>query len=127
MPISKINELKEKASKTTLTDYDINTLYQFAKSGFNYTKSKDEFTGIPIKDIFKGLKDVQLKTNEIMPLAYQYVKARPKDKEVMIEKFSLNYYRDNDDWSLSFRMVRTLVFILMLLIVFSVMYWLYNH
>ena len=126
LSIDKINDLKSQANKTTLTDYDINVLYQFAKSGFNYTKSKDEFTGIPIKDIFKGLEDVQLKTNEIMPLAYEYSKANPKDKELIVEKFTSNYYRDNDDLPLLFIIIRTFAIIFVLILVLIVLYWLFN-
>ena len=85
LTIGKINELKQKADKTTLTNYDIDILYQFAKMKFNYTGSKNEFTKIPIVQLFPGLHNSKLKTNEIMPLAYDHVKF--PSKLLVLEKF----------------------------------------
>ena len=84
MSIEKINELKQKADKTTLTNYDISMLYQFAKMKFNYTGSKSEFIKIPIVQLFPGLHNSKLKTNEIMPLAYDHVKF--PSKPLVLEK-----------------------------------------
>jgi len=85
LTVDQINELKQKADKTTLTNYDIDILYQFAKMKFNYTGSKNEFTKIPIVQLFPGLHNSKLKTNEIMPLAYDHVKF--PSKLLVLEKF----------------------------------------
>ena len=85
LTVDQINELKQKADKTTLTNYDIDILYQFAKMKFNYTGSKSEFTKIPIVQLFPGLHNSKLKTNEIMPLAYDHVKF--PSKLLVLEKF----------------------------------------
>ena len=119
--ISKINSIKEQADKTTLTDYDINILYQFAKLQFNYTKSKDEFTNIPIKQIFKGLEDAKLMTNELMPLAYNYIKTSPKDRNQLIEKFSTksNTNTNKENNLYLYLGIATCMFI----ILFLIFYW----
>lgn len=83
LSINKINELKEKGNKTTLTDHDIDMLYKFA----GYKGGKDEFQNTPLKDLFK-LNRNDLKMGNLMPLAYG------KQKINNNEKFTAQYHYD---------------------------------
>ena len=116
LSINKINEMKEQADKTTLTDYDINMLYQYAKKQFNYTKSKDEFTDIPIKQIFSGLEDAKLKTNELMPMAYG------KEPTVIVENFTMQELNDATKRSPTLCMIQLFGFICVLIFIFTILY-----
>lgn len=85
--IQKINELKEKADQTTLTDYDINVLYDFAKLEFKFSGSKDEFLLTNIKNVFIGLKDDKLMMHKLIEMAYDYKNAIKRGETPVIERF----------------------------------------
>ena len=50
--LTKINELREIADITTLTKYDIDLLFNFAQSAFQFKDNKNNFMMYPLKDIF---------------------------------------------------------------------------
>ncbi len=85
LSIIDINDLKGKADMTILSNYDIDMLYKFAQMKFNYQGTKDQFMHTPLKQHFHGLPNHILKTNEIMPLAYEHVK--DPSKQLVLEKF----------------------------------------
>lgn len=87
--LQQINELKQKADKTTLTDYDINVLYDFAKLEFKFSGSKNDFVLTNIKDVFKGLKDDRLIMHKLAEMAYDYNTAIKKGEKPVIEKFTV--------------------------------------
>lgn len=85
LSIIEINNLKSKADMTVLSNYDIDMLHKFAQTKFNYQETKDQFVRAPLKHHFHGLPDHILKTNEIMPLAYEHVK--DPSKQLVLENF----------------------------------------
>jgi len=66
--IIKINELREIAESTTLTQYDIDMLFNFAKSKFNFKDTKDKFIYAPLKNIFPNSNFSTI--GQLMILAY---------------------------------------------------------
>jgi hypothetical protein len=70
--ITKINELRESAEATTLTNYDIELLYSYAKKKFNYNNSKYAFLNTPLKDIYINDKDPTI--SKLMIAAYDTIK-----------------------------------------------------
>lgn len=124
LSIRKINEMKEQADKTTLSDYDINILYQFAKLQFNYTGSQDDFIVTPLKDLFPTLDSKKLKTNEIMPLSYEFVKASPQDRKSIIEKFSQQEEKPETQLLFIGTMIKLSVLCLVLILICFCIYWL---
>jgi len=89
LSINKINELKEKAELSILTQEDIDMLYSFYCHEFNnHGIDKDNFVNIPLKDLFIGLDNKNLILNNLIPLANQYERAIEKGLEKpIIEKF----------------------------------------
>ena len=85
LTIIKINELKEKAHKTTFTNEDLDVLYKFASLEFNFNKDRKTFQEIPIKDIFK-VSDDQLILNKLVPMAYDYTDKITHGQKPMIQK-----------------------------------------
>ena len=88
--INTINQLKQEADKTTLTEDDINVLYNFAKRGFNYKGSIDAFKNDKLKDIFVGMDEEQLSIHKLAPMAYDYTAALQRGETPIIEKFTNN-------------------------------------
>lgn len=125
--IKKLNEMKEQADKTTLSDYDINMLYQFAKLQFKYTKSQEDFVHTPLKDLFPGLSHKKLKTNELMPLAYEYVQAQPQERPAILEKFTpegINMTKQEDTQSYLVTAAKFSIICLILILICFCLYWL---
>ena len=109
--INKINELRESSENTTLTKYDIDMLYEFAKLEFNYTKNENEFSNEPLKNVFTTLSSDKLMIHKLMPMSYDYLNAIKKGEKPIIEKFSGNYKVDKLGLTLFFLFV-SLLFIL---------------
>lgn len=86
--ITKINELRESSESTTLTKYDIDKLYDYAKLGFNYTGDRAAFEHVVLKDIFIGLNDNKLMIHKLMPQAYDYMDAIGRGEKPPINKTS---------------------------------------
>ena len=89
--INKMNELKELSENTTLTEYDIDILYEFAKLEFNYQQDKNAFVNEPLKNIFVTLSNDKLMIHKLMPMAYDYLNAIKKGEKPIIEKFTVDY------------------------------------
>ena len=115
--VQQINELKQKADKTTLTDYDINVLYDFAKLEFKFSGSKDDFILTNIKDVFKGLKDDKLMMHKLAEMAYDYKTAIKKGDTPIIEKFTVTE---------NFNKNYLFIFIIILLLILAY-YFLYKN
>ncbi|ARF09619.1 hypothetical protein Indivirus_1_242 [Indivirus ILV1] len=114
LSILKINDLKSKADMTTLSDYDIDMLYRFAKIKFNYHGTKDQFISTPMVQLFPGLNKSILKTNEIMPLAYEHVK--DPTKSLVIENFDQkNVQTKKKNYYIFFYLVLCLIIVVVLL------------
>ena len=84
--ITKINELRESSESTTLTKYDIDKLYDYARLGFNYAGNRVVFEHVVVKDIFVGLSNDKLMIHKLMPQAYDYVDAVGRGEKPIIEK-----------------------------------------
>lgn len=98
LSINRINQLKKSYNLTTLGDYDINLLYNLAKTKFNFTKDKTQFKSIPLKNIFTNLSDDKLTINKLMPLSKNYldsIKNGYATDKIIIEKFSIEYRINN--------------------------------
>jgi len=85
MSIDEINTLKKSLKLTILGDYDIDLLKNLAQNEFGWTFTTQEFTKIPIKNIFIGASDDNLTIGKLMVMSYDF-----KNKKI-IEKFSVNY------------------------------------
>lgn len=112
--INKINELRELSENTTLTNYDINMLYEFAKIEFNYAKDKDIFVNEPLKNVFITLNNNKLMIHKLMPMAYDYLNAVKKGEKPIIEKFTVKYEINKSGIALFFSFI-SFLFILYIL------------
>jgi len=65
LTIEQINMYRKKLNETTLTDYDIELLYKLSKSNSSNI-SRDNFTHIPLKDIFNNLPQDEITINNLM-------------------------------------------------------------
>src|SRR5947207_2875986 len=83
--INKINNLKEKGNLTTLTNNDIDILFNLANKEFNNIKNKREFMETPLKNIFTNLSDDKLTINKLMVLSYDYSLDLKKGNRQIIE------------------------------------------
>ncbi|QKF94379.1 hypothetical protein QKU48_gp0921 [Fadolivirus algeromassiliense] len=116
--ISKINDLKKQADMTTLTDYDINILYNFAKKEFNFNGLLDDFKTTNIKDVFKNIKDENLMAHKLVEMAYDYDNAIKKGETPVIEKFTL----DSNTIGLNKNYLLILIFFVLILITYFFLY-----
>lgn len=88
--INTINKLKQEADKTTLTEDDIDTMYNFAQKAFNYKGTKSEFESAKLKDIFVGVGKNNMAIHKLAPLSYDYMTAIKRGETPIIEKFTAN-------------------------------------
>lgn len=117
--VLEINKLKEKADKTTLTDYDIGVLYDFAKLEFGFGGSKDEFVVANIGDVFKGLNDDKLMIHKLIEMAYNYKNAAKKGEKYIIEKFTIG---NKIEFNKNYLLLIIFIFIILCLLICYVYY-----
>jgi hypothetical protein len=70
--INKNNEYRKLSDGTTLGNYDMGLLYQYAQLRFNNKDSYDIFLNKPLKEIFL-IPQNKLCINNLMGMAYDYV------------------------------------------------------
>ena len=94
LSINTINELKEHANKTTLTEQDIDVLYKFSQ--YKYKGNKQEFIVTPLKNIFH-IDKKHTTLAQLMPLAY--------GKKLISENFTTSY---NDMKNKNYKYLKTI-------------------
>ena len=113
--VGEINRLKEQAWKTTLSDYDMDLLYQYAIKKYKFGGDKKQFRGTALKDIFKGLDASKIRINDLMMAA-----SKPVEAFCTAEGESEEPFCNDNNWVLRTTMI--VLYVVMLILVMLIFY-----